>query len=177
MLTSANVCKAAEQLRAENNDVNFVQLAAKLGTSASKVRYFVSVRSSLRIKLGLVDKINFLYPGLVMLCASLDIRKRGEGVSIVSLAEELGRPRSTVSMAISRHPQWRTKLGLMTQGEVRRRAREKKYEAAAQRLSSHGQVLFSHIARESGVQNCQIYKDFRRNPDLRTLLEQYTHPD
>ena len=171
-LTIAKLRRAADELRAENTDVRFTDLASKLGCKPDEVeplRSFIAGRVGLRNELGLLA--DPLFPGLVFMCAVDKIRQAGDFVTTATLMKEMKKTRQGVAMALVRHPEWLKLVNVLSEFEARRRIRVREYKSLAQKLRSKKQeVTKAALARACNVERYVVTRDFNKVPELCTLL-------
>jgi len=168
MLTIPRMVAAANELRAENQNVTIRALARKLGETPGTIDYAVWVYR-FDEKIGMFADTKF--PGLVYAQAVDALRQRGiEHVTCRILAKELGLRRGSVSMALSRHPEYARILRIVTEGERRRRLRRVAYET----MIKNGLSSKRGIADAMGVSRFQVYRDCDRDP---TLKQKFKHAE
>jgi len=164
----AKVRQAVEQLRASEKAVTLPNIKKLLAATQSELVSLLRI-NGLKEELGIVSAFDAI--GLRYKDAANRLSKRGEPVTIASLACELNCKRSSVAMRISRNEECKTELGLVSGHEARRLKRAAAYKVAVEQLrANRQQVTQTKIADLTGHDRALVCRDLAQNAFLAASL-------
>ncbi|OGG50723.1 hypothetical protein A2763_02245 [Candidatus Kaiserbacteria bacterium RIFCSPHIGHO2_01_FULL_54_36] len=169
-LTVGALRRATLELHDAREVVTISALSSKLGFTPRQVRSFVDSVNGLREELRIYSARDFV--ALMYVDAADCLRLKGEGVTYIALARELGLPRQTVRSAFERHPDWAVYMWLSSPVDAKRKERKHVYSAAVSELRRK-KIKRSRwaVAKECGYVLNLVLRDFKRDPTLWDLLK------
>lgn len=160
---------AARELRQDNLPVTLSTLESKTGYPAPEIRNYATGIRGLRGEL--FSNTDRILSNLAHMRAAKEIRKSGLEVTCKTLAEKMRISRVTLRKQLSRRPEWREEIGILSELEVRQGRRKAQYEAAARELfDGRSPITQAAIARKTGIPTYMLAKDFGRDRFLPKLL-------